>query len=68
MDENKDEAKTHLQQMSTSFSGKKKETSSKLNASTIEKKAIISTSIFKRKNKSQKTCIGFTKFHASDYT
>ena len=66
VDEDGDEAKTHLQQLSTSLSRRKKEIFPKLSASTIRKRPITATSICERRNKSQKTSDGFANFHASD--
>ena len=64
--ENISEAKTHMQQVPTSFLRRKKETSSKSSVSTITKKASMPTGVFKR-GKSQKTTISFDNLHISDW-
>ena len=57
-DKSGDEAKIFWQQVSTSLSRRKKEISPKLNISTIGRRAIISTSVLKRGNRSQKLVLG----------
>ena len=63
----KDKAKTHLWWVSTSLWRKKKETFLKSIAFIIEKKAIMPTSVFRRRNKSQKTSIGLSSLHIDNW-
>ena len=67
VDENGDEAKTHLQWVSISFSKKKKKISPKLSIFTTGRKAIIPTGVLKR-GKNQKTNNGFGNFHSAPVT
>ena len=66
MDKDEDEAKTHLQWVSTSLSRKKKEISSMSSALTIGKRTIMPIGIFKRRNRSQKTSGGLGNLYVSD--
>ena len=68
VDNNKNEAKTHLQWVPTSLLKKKKEISPKLNASTVRKKAIILAAILRRGNKSQKTSSSLGDLPADNYS
>ena len=66
MDKDGDEAKAHLQQVPTSLPRRKKETFSKLSASTIGKKAIMPLGILKIGDKSQETNDDLSDLHTSD--
>ena len=66
VDENRDKAKTHLQQMLTSLPKSKKKTSLNSNTSTIEKRTIMLTNILRKRNKSQKTSKNLGNLHVSD--
>lgn len=55
-----------LQQVSISFSRKKRRTSCTLNTSTTEKKIITLTNIFRTKIRSQKTSVSLGKLYANN--
>ena len=60
-----DEAKTHLRWVPMSLLRKKK-ISTKLSASTVERKAIMLTSVLRKRSKSQKTSSGLGNFYVGD--
>lgn len=67
IDEDGDEAKTHLQRVLTLISKKKKKISPKLSAFTIKRRVIMPTDIL-RKGKCQKTNDGFKNLYTGNYS
>ena len=67
MDKDGAKAKIHLWRLLTSLPRRKNETYPK-SSTTIEKKAIMLISVFKRGKKSQKTSDGLGNFHANNYS
>ena len=68
IDEDGDEAKTHLWRVPMSLPRKKKEISPKSSASITGKRAIMPTGILKRRNKSQKTSDSLRNLYANNYS
>lgn len=68
IDEDGDEAKTHMWQVLTLILKSTKETSPKSSTFTAAKRAIIPTNALKRKNMRQKTSDGHDELYASDFS